>query len=405
MGRECFEALSEHDCQQIYDNHQRDLIENAKHNFQELLLENADLFYHFKSIEPNGTITQDDIKEITDVLQEDIRYKLLDRLDQDRKLMLFQHLGFVHCPIREHCPAFPNCMDAQIERIIAAKKTHSLNTRYAKSATKHRKTESILNLLILGSEHLASDLINDLNLTCGEDGEYIYDGQTYYLQHKVISGDIESFKSIDFQSSGLICVYSNQTSLEYIKENLEKSLLNNLELEDKFENLSLVLVYQPQEFLKHDENEMESLRIEGQQLADMLHCYYVDTSLNFYHHRQNQHQSYVYDIINHLVDCIRTDKYSENYHSDGPDVRIILCMFCGDPYSFENILNPLMADPTCVLSGDRSITMETFIGDQKRIIEIIISSYHGANAFRDELVHGFILLFSAKRKASLATLK
>jgi hypothetical protein len=120
MGRECFEALSEHDCQQIYDNHQRDLVETAKHNFQELLLEHADLFYHFKSIEPSGTITQNDIKDITDVLQEDFRYKLLDRLDSDRKLILFQHLGFVHCPIREHCPAFPNCIDAMIERILAS---------------------------------------------------------------------------------------------------------------------------------------------------------------------------------------------------------------------------------------------------------------------------------------------
>lgn len=88
---------------------------------QELLLEHADLFYHFKSMAPTGTITQDDIKEITDALQEDSRYKALDRLDQDRKLMLFQHLGFVHCPIREHCPAFPNCMDALIERILANK--------------------------------------------------------------------------------------------------------------------------------------------------------------------------------------------------------------------------------------------------------------------------------------------
>lgn len=76
MGRECFEALSEHDCQQIYDNHQKEIVDKAKHNFQELLLEHADLFYHFKSIEPSGTITQDDIKEITDVLQEDIRYVL-----------------------------------------------------------------------------------------------------------------------------------------------------------------------------------------------------------------------------------------------------------------------------------------------------------------------------------------
>jgi hypothetical protein len=40
---------------------------------QELLLEHADLFYHFKSIAPEGTITQDDIKEITDALQDDSR--------------------------------------------------------------------------------------------------------------------------------------------------------------------------------------------------------------------------------------------------------------------------------------------------------------------------------------------
>jgi len=29
MGRECFEALSEHDCQQIYDIHQDDIIESS----------------------------------------------------------------------------------------------------------------------------------------------------------------------------------------------------------------------------------------------------------------------------------------------------------------------------------------------------------------------------------------
>lgn len=34
MGRECFEALSEMDCQYIYDQHQKEIIEKAKHNFQ-----------------------------------------------------------------------------------------------------------------------------------------------------------------------------------------------------------------------------------------------------------------------------------------------------------------------------------------------------------------------------------
>ncbi|CAG2055859.1 unnamed protein product [Timema podura] len=80
MGRECFEALTEQDCQNIYDQHQKEIVEKAKQNFQlrgigspELLLEHADLFYHFKSIAPTGTITQDDIKEITDALQDDSR--------------------------------------------------------------------------------------------------------------------------------------------------------------------------------------------------------------------------------------------------------------------------------------------------------------------------------------------
>lgn len=138
-----------------------------------------------------------------------------------------------------------------------------------------------------------------------------------------------------------------------------------------------------------------------------LHCLFIDTSLNFYHHRQSQHQNYIYDILNHLIECIRMGdpKNDERYLQGSPDIRIILCMFCGDPFSVESVLGPIMSEPSCQLSGDRSIIFETFLGDTKRKIEVIMSSYHGANAFRDELVHGFILLFSTKRRASLATLK
>lgn len=84
---------------------------------------------------------------------------------------------------------------------------------------------------------------------------------------------------------------------------------------------------------------------------------------------------------------------------------IIMCMFCDDPYSVESILTPLLSHQCCYLSGDRSIILETFLGASKRKVEVIMSSYHGANAFREELVHGFILSYYAKRKASLATLK
>lgn len=82
-----------------------------------------------------------------------------------------------------------------------------------------------------------------------------------------------------------------------------------------------------------------------------------------------------------------------------------MCMFCDDQYSVESILAPLLSHQCCYLSGDRSIILETFLGSSKRKVEVIMSSYHGANAFREELVHGFILSYYAKRKASLATLK
>ena len=39
---------------------------------------------------PAGTVTHDDILDITEAIAEDGRYKALDRMDADRKLLLFQ---------------------------------------------------------------------------------------------------------------------------------------------------------------------------------------------------------------------------------------------------------------------------------------------------------------------------
>lgn len=140
-----------------------------------------------------------------------------------------------------------------------------------------------------------------------------------------------------------------------------------------------------------------------------LHCTFIDTSLNFYHHRKSQHQNYIYNILNNIIECIRLTEHQKPddlYQCDAsPDIRIIVCMFCGDPFSVESILSPILSEPTSTMSSERSVIFETFLGDTKRKIEVIFSSYHGANAFRDELVHGFILLYSTKRRASLATLK
>lgn len=82
-----------------------------------------------------------------------------------------------------------------------------------------------------------------------------------------------------------------------------------------------------------------------------------------------------------------------------------MCMLCGDPYTVEHVLGPLLNHQCCFVTIPHTITLETYLGESKRSVEVRVTSYHGANSYRDELVHGFVLVYSTKRKASLATLR
>lgn len=159
-------------------------------------------------------------------------------------MILFQHLGFIHCPIREHCPFHQNCIDNLLDELLMGDKTTQTQTtanvtnattvgsgttantttlvapinhkNHYKTSMNNWKSATIsnatstgndktLNLLIVGSEHLASDLLNDVRMCTGSKGEYIYENQTYYLNYRIANGDMEAFKAIDVYSSGKEC--------------------------------------------------------------------------------------------------------------------------------------------------------------------------------------------------------
>ncbi|XP_048000396.1 rho GTPase-activating protein 190 [Leguminivora glycinivorella] len=413
MGRECYEALSEEQQQRVYDQHQRHIQQRAKHNLQELLLEHADLFYHFKSISPTGTITQEDIKEITDVLQDDFRYKMLDRMEQDRKLMLFQHLGFVHCPMREHCPAGPNCLDATLPVILNTRVGSLTSTGESQchagppAAPWALTTDSNqINVIILGVEGVAGEFGKRLLAGCDSDKRVSVQNQMWRVEQRVRTDDFsaETTNIDDFTPNGYFCVYQDQESFEYIRGCAEKTLLSSLEQEDKlpFQGLPLVVMFVQDEGM--DKKEIMRLQEEGQNLADNLHCSYMEASVN-----ELGTEALTSDAIQELVRANREKASYAHLYRDlivcfDSDIRIMVCMFCDDPYSPERVLSPLLLHRACFLTGDRSIVIETFLGDSKRKVEVIISSFHGATQFREELIHGFILIYSAKRKASLATL-
>lgn len=138
--------------------------------------------------------------------------------------MLFQHLGFVHCPIREHCPAYPNCMDALIERILGTK-AHRYTmillfceTRYARPIVINRPSSwnhssqwqltsdnNQLNLVILGCNGLSEEFAREIRAQT-EDDEVEIDCQLYTLGYRIIDGDVglphNSFTTSDFMPHG-----------------------------------------------------------------------------------------------------------------------------------------------------------------------------------------------------------
>lgn len=96
------------------------------------------------------------------------------------------------------------------------------------------------------------------------------------MDYRIINGDVSlphnSFRTADFVPHGSFCVYSNAESFEYIRESLEKTLLSNLEQEDKlpFQGLPIVLMFLQDSYI--EEKDVIKLREEGQSLADRYNC-------------------------------------------------------------------------------------------------------------------------------------
>ncbi|QQP41781.1 Uncharacterized protein FKW44_016254, partial [Caligus rogercresseyi] len=101
-------------------------------------------------------------------------YKALDRMDADRKLLLYQHLGF-------HCPAFPNCFDSCVERIVSKKAARP--SSFTGAETGAAPNSSHLNLLVLGIEGLANDLANHIRNQC-TDNDFEYQGHVFSLEFR-----------------------------------------------------------------------------------------------------------------------------------------------------------------------------------------------------------------------------
>uniref|UniRef100_A0A8C2C4V7 Rho GTPase-activating protein 35 n=1 Tax=Cyprinus carpio TaxID=7962 RepID=A0A8C2C4V7_CYPCA len=430
MNEEFYQWLEEPEYLDIYNKYQKIIIDQAKEDFQELLLEYSELFYE---LEVDAKPSKEKMGAIQEVLGEEQRFKALQKLQAERDALVLKHIHFVYHPTKETCPSSPHCVDGKIEQLLALR----FPTRYcfdgsSKSQFGEGKVDRI-NLVILGKDGLARELANEIRALCTNDERYVLDGRNYELALRPIEGNVRlpvnSFHTPTFAPHGCLCLYNSKESLSYVVDSIEKLRESTIGRRDtnlvQFP-LSLLLVTKRGVGSISDigGETAQSLIQQGQQVAGKFQCSYLEPASPGVGYGRNINEKHLNQILKGLLDTRRPSVslgsspppslpafagYRDYQQSTEGDLRIVMCLMCGDTYDVDQLLSPFLLPqhcrPSSSLSSGTSVLLDLSIGGQRQSIDLAVLSYHSSFSLRkSRLVHGYIAVYSAKRKASMETL-
>ncbi|KAM6933455.1 rho GTPase-activating protein 35 [Xenentodon cancila] len=429
MNEEFYQWLDELEYLDIYNKHQKEIIDRAKEDFQELLLEYSELFYE---LEVDAKPSKEKMEAIQAVLGEEQRFKALQKLQAERDALVLKHIHFVYHPTKDTCPNSPHCVDSKIEQILACR----FPTRYPSSDSTRLdggRTERI-NLVILGKDGLAREMANEIRALCTSDDRYVLDGKMYELALRPIEGNVRlpvnSFHTPTFTPHGCLCLYNSKESLSYVVESLDKlkeSTISRREREYSLAHLPLSLLLVTKRGVGSigdiGGETAQTLIQQGQQVAAKLLCAYLDPASPGMGYGRNVSEKQISQMLRNLLETRRnigssspplpppTSAFRESQSQPmvEADPKIVMCLMCGDTYDLDQLLAPFLLPQHCrpasSLSSGTSVLLDLSIGGQRQSVELSLLSFHSSFSLRKTgLVHGYIAVYSARRKASMETL-
>ncbi|NWT08707.1 RHG35 protein, partial [Vireo altiloquus] len=361
MNEDFYLWLEEPVYMDIYGKHQKQLIDKAKEDFQELLLEYSELFYE---LELDAKPSKEKMGVIQEVLGEEQRFKALQKLQAERDALILKHIHFVYHPTKETCPSCAACVDARVEQL--------LGSRFARPAERHLKNlpappdanADRINLVILGKDGLARELANEIRALCTSDDRFVIEGKMYELSLRPIEGNVRlpvnAFQTPAFQPHGCLCLYNSKESLSYVVESIEKSRESSAGRRDNHPAhlpLTLALVNKRGGGGDGGGETLQSLVQQGQQIAGKLQCVFLDPATAGLGYGRNINEKQIGQVLKGLLDSKRnlnlvgsTPTFKEVTSvttSVDADLRIVACLMCGDPVSADEVLLPILQAPAC----------------------------------------------------------
>uniref|UniRef100_A0A1A8UP16 Rho GTPase-activating protein 35 n=1 Tax=Nothobranchius furzeri TaxID=105023 RepID=A0A1A8UP16_NOTFU len=428
MNEEFYQWLEEPEYLDLYNRHQKEIIDRAKEDFQELLLEYSELFYE---LEVDAKPSKEKMGAIQEVLGEEPRFKTLQKLPAERDALVLKHIHFVYHPTKETCPSSPHCGDSKIEQILASRFPMCYPFFDVKAHFGDTKADRI-NLVILGKDGLAREFANEIRTLCTNDDWYVLDGKMYELTLRPIEGNVRlpvnSFHTPTFTPHGCLCLYNSKESLTYVVESLERLRESTLGRRDsQLAQLPTFLLLVTKRgvgsYVDIGGDTALNLITQGQQVARRLQCSFLDPASPGVGYGHDVNETQINQVLRGLLDVRRSTSFSSSsppLFSEPPglrdsphqpvqeaDLRIVMCLMCGDSYDIEQLLSPFLMHQYCrpMSNSGTSVLLEQTVGGHKLAIELSLLSYHASFTLRkSRLVHGYIAVYSVTRKASLETL-
>ncbi|KAF7494802.1 Rho GTPase-activating protein [Sarcoptes scabiei] len=436
-GRDCVDSLPESELHLIYEEYQKMLQQHARDQLNELFLEYAPMFIRFAS---DKMITQEDLAAISSELSKDERWSMLDYIPEDRHLALIRHLGFIQWPIKEHCSAGQGCVEYNIEAYHS-----SLSKKSSRNPIWNTELNKIqIKFVIIGTTH-AENLATVVKAMCPsleQDNPRIqYELEIAPSADNVGVYPFRPFQNNSMQSEAYLCIYSSRNSLEHLFKIMEQTLLADLQylVLNQGGGIPLVLLLAcPPETSPKERN---FLREEGINRAQCFQCAFFDVTSSEPHARFKSDE--LLRALLFLSESVirRSEVMNQIYQESGtsvmlsnntipegalnPEIRIMLSLMCGDPISPARFLESIifidnMQIPNINIYPVSDHSFVSDVGyllsineDEEQVIpsempscyvEFVVSSYHSSYAFKDELLHGNILVYWSKRQASFSNM-